>query len=80
MLAGSFKILAGNGIDVARQFIKGAQAAAETARLLGIRKAVLKQRSPSRGCGQICRDGQAVDGDGVVAAALKREGIEIFSL
>jgi len=80
VLAGRSKVIAGNDMDVTQQLIKGAQEAAKMARLFGARRALLKQRSPSCGCGQICRDGQVVDGDGVATALLKRVGIEILSL
>lgn len=80
VLAGRSKVLSAKGVDITRQFIRGAQETVKIAKLFGIRMAVLKQRSPSCGCGQICRDGQVVAGDGVAAAALKREGVEIVSL
>ena len=80
VLAGKCKVIAGGNLDLTRQFIKGAQEVAQMARLFGAHRALLKQRSPSCGCGQICRNGQVVDGDGVATALLKREGIEILSL
>lgn len=80
VLAGRSRVLTADGLDVTQQFIKGAQETLKIARLFGIQKAVLKQRSPSCGCGQIRRHGRVVDGDGVAAALLKREGIEIVSV
>lgn len=80
VLAGRSNVLTRDGIDVTLQFIKGAQEAVKIARLCGVRKALLKQESPSCGCGQICRDSRVVAGDGVTGALLKREGIEILPL
>ena len=52
------------------------------AKLFGIKKVILKQRSPSCGCGQIY-DGtfseKLIKGDGVTAALLKRNGIEVLT-
>ena len=80
VLAGRSKVLTRDGADVTQEFIRGAQGAVQMARLFGVRKAVLKQRSPSCGCGQIRRGDRVVSGDGVTAALLKREGIPILSL
>jgi uncharacterized protein YbbK (DUF523 family) len=80
VLAGRSKVLTGDGADVTQEFIRGAQEVVQIARLFGVRKAVLKQKSPSCGCGQICRGDRVVSGDGVTAALLKREGIPILSL
>jgi len=48
----------------------------------GIKEAILKARSPSCGVGQIYDgsfSGRLVEGDGVTAALLKREGIIVKS-
>ena len=54
----------------------------EIAKLLNIKTAILKQRSPSCGCGQIY-DGTfsrtIIVGDGVTAKLLKENGIEVLS-
>jgi len=69
------------GVDVTNAFRYGADVAVRVARELGIRVAVLKSRSPSCGVGRIY-DGtfsdRLVDGDGVTAAALRREGVQVF--
>lgn len=80
VLAGRSKILTGDGTDVTAQFIRGAQQTVKIARLCGVGRALLRQESPSCGCGQICRGDRLVAGDGVTAVLLKREGIEILSL
>lgn len=70
-----------DGRDVTRQFEKGAAAALRLAKLLGIRKALLKENSPSCGSGTIYDgsfSGKLICGDGVTAELLKKHGIEIF--
>jgi len=69
------------GLDVTNAFRTGADVAVRVARELGIRVAVLKSRSPSCGVGRIYDgtfSGRLVDGDGVTAAALRREGVQVF--
>ena len=51
------------------------------ARIFGCKKAVLKERSPSCGAGEIYDGsftGARVPGDGVTAALLKANGIAVF--
>lgn len=75
------RVLTREGRDVTAAFQTGAGSAVAMARELGIRVAVLKSRSPSCGTGQIYDgtfSGRLVDGDGVTAAALRREGVRLF--
>lgn len=71
-----------NGVDVTDAYRRGAQIAVVAARRSGATLAVLKARSPSCGCGAIY-DGTFGEilrsGDGVAAAALKREGLKTIS-
>lgn len=69
------------GADVTAEFERGAQAALELARLFGCEAALLKERSPSCGCGVIhdgSFSGGLTAGDGVTAALLKAEGIPVY--
>ena len=63
------------------QYRRGAEEALRLATLYGCTCAILKERSPSCGSGQIY-DGSfsrtLVDGDGVSAALLKQQGIAVF--
>ena len=62
------------------QFKKGAEAALYLAETLGIRKALLKENSPSCGSGTIYDgsfSGKLIPGDGVTAELLKAHGIEV---
>ena len=82
VLDGLTRVLRSDGVDVTAQFIKGAQAALALARSLGIRQAILKAQSPSCGAGRIHEGefaGTLVPGDGVTAALLKRNGIQVIT-
>jgi uncharacterized protein YbbK (DUF523 family) len=80
VLDGRARVLDEHGTDVTAQYLAGAQKAAEAAQRTGARVAILKARSPSCGCGRIY-DGsfskRLTDGDGVTAAMLGREGLEV---
>ena len=69
------------GEDVTSQFIRGAEEALRIAKLYGCQVAVLKERSPSCGCGKVYDgtfSGKLTDGDGVTAELLRREGIKVY--
>jgi len=75
------KVLNKDGQDVTSQFIKGAEETLKIARQLKVKEFIAKSRSPSCGCGQIYDgsfSGKLIDGDGVTAAFLKRNGIEVI--
>ena len=69
------------GGDVTEQYRRGAEEALRLARLYGCKYAILKERSPSCGSGQIY-DGsfsrRLIDGDGVTAQLLKAHGITVL--
>ena len=71
-----------NGRDVSENFFKGAKKALMLALFLKIKKAVLKERSPSCGTHQI-HDGSftntLIDGMGITTKMLKENGIEVYS-
>lgn len=70
------------GEDLTGQYRRGAEHAVAVARAAGARRAVLKDRSPSCGSGQIY-DGThrrvLVEGDGVTVMALREAGVEVVS-
>ena len=76
------KVFTRSGRDVTQNFIQGAKQTVYIAKLLGIKKAILKQYSPSCGCGKIY-DGSfsrtVVKGDGITTRVLKKEGIMVVS-
>ena len=70
------------GKDVTAEFLAGAQKALRVTQRWNIKAAILKAHSPSCGVGQIhdgSFSGRLVEGDGVTAALLKREGIIVKS-
>ena len=75
------KVLSNRGRDVTAQYQKGAETALCLARRYGCRAALLKEKSPSCGSGQIYDGsftGILVTGDGVAAQMLKEEGLIVF--
>lgn len=76
------KVLTKSGKDVILNFKNGAKEVLKITRLFGIKKAILKQRSPSCGAGQIY-DGsfseKVVKGDGITTSFLKKNGIKVIS-
>jgi len=82
VLEGRARVVNVEGQDVTEKFLQGAQAALRLALRWGIRQAVLKSHSPSCGSrhiydGTFC--GRLREGQGVTAALLRREGIEVWS-
>lgn len=79
---GERKVIASDGKDVTSEFIKGARETLKLAKMMNIKKAILKSRSPSCGCGRIY-DGSfsktLIDGDGITTELLKNNGIEILN-
>ena len=69
------------GVDVTEQYRRGAEEALRLARLYGCTNAILKERSPSCGSGQVY-DGSfshtLISGDGVAAQLLKATGITVL--
>ena len=69
-----------SGRDVTREFLSGAQICADIARKNDCKIAVLKERSPSCGSGEVYDGsftGRIVSGDGITAAALKKLGVRV---
>lgn len=76
------KVVTASGIDVTENFNNGAEEVLKLAKFFNIKEAVLKQRSPSCGSGQVY-DGtfskKLISGNGVTAELLKRNGIKVIS-
>jgi len=77
VLAGGARVVDEFGADVTLQFMKGAMDVLQIAKITGSEEAFLKERSPSCGVGTICRGGLCVNGAGVTASLLKREGLMV---
>lgn len=75
------RVTAKDGRDVTAQYRRGAEEALRLAQLFGCRYALLKERSPSCGCGKIYDGsftGTLTDGDGTAAELLCANGIQVF--
>lgn len=70
------------GIDVTKYFVNGSKKTLDIAKAFDIKKAILKQKSPSCGCGKIYDgtfSGNIIDGDGITTRLLKENGIEVIT-
>ena len=65
------------GATMYLKHLAGAEGALETARRAGAERAYLKERSPSCGVASTHVNGQRVQGHGITAARLAREGIVV---
>lgn len=76
------RVITKSGRNVTKMFKKGAGAVLKLAKMFGIKQAILKQYSPSCGCGQVY-DGtfsdKLIKRDGITAALLKENKIKIVS-
>ena len=75
------QIIANNGVNVTEQYRRGAEEAWKLCRLLNCDAAVLKERSPSCGSGEIYDGtftGTLIAGDGVTAELLRKNGIPVY--
>lgn len=74
-------VITSGGRDVTEAYRRGARQALELARLFHCSLAVLKEKSPSCGCGRIY-DGSftrtLTDGDGVTTQLLKENGLTVI--
>lgn len=76
------RVVMKDGTDVTENYAKGAQQTLLLCKLLGIKKALLKERSPSCGKGEIYDGsftGALTERDGVTAELLLSEGIEVYT-
>ena len=83
VLEGTARVMAQDGGDRTMEFITGAEKTLETANRLGARRAWLKAKSPSCGSGRIYDgsfSGILRSGDGVTAALLKKNGIDVVEV
>lgn len=75
------RVLSREGNDVTDEYEKGALLALALAERFGCRRALLKERSPSCGAGEIY-DGtfshSRIPGDGVAAEALRKAGLTLY--
>ncbi|MCF6436787.1 DUF523 domain-containing protein [Pseudoalteromonas sp. MMG022] len=82
VLLGTAKVHTSDDVDVTQQFVAGAQNALQLCQTRQIKYAILAEGSPSCGSSKIYDgtfSGTKIDGLGVTASLLKREGIKVFS-
>jgi uncharacterized protein YbbK (DUF523 family) len=76
------RVFTKTGEDVTSNFERGAEEALKVAKLSGCDEAILKSKSPSCGSGKVYDgtfSGKLVEGDGVFAKLLKKNGIKVVS-
>jgi uncharacterized protein YbbK (DUF523 family) len=76
------RVISKNGEDLTNNFQKGAKETFKLAKLYNIEEAILKQKSPSCGNGQVYDgtfSGKVIEGWGITAKMLKKNGIKIIS-
>ena len=83
VLNGKAKVVNEKGVNVTSEFLRGASEVLRIAQSIGAKEALLTEKSPSCGCGVIF-DGtfsnKFIDGDGVTAALLKKNGVKVTSI
>lgn len=75
------QVVTRDGADVTEQYRRGAEEALRLCRLFGCEAAILKERSPSCGCGSIYDgtfSGTLCPGDGVTAQLLLANNIPVY--
>lgn len=77
VLDGRARVVTNAGVDVTIQFVEGAKGALRACQAHGIRRAFLKERSPSCGSCSTHVGGTLVSGPGVTSALLQRNGIAV---
>lgn len=80
IINGETKVFMDDGRDVTDNYKKGAEEVLRLAKELNIKKAILKKKSPSCGCGEIYDGtftGTLTNGNGITAALLLDNGIEV---
>lgn len=76
------RVVTKNGNDVTIEFTRGAEEVLKLAKIYGINEVILKQGSPSCGCGIIYDGtftGTKIAGDGVTTKLLKENGIKVIT-
>ena len=74
------KVITVKDIDVTENFIRGANEVLNFAKLMGIKVAYLKEKSPSCGVNFIYINNTLTKGSGVTTALLSENNIEVFGV
>ena len=76
------RVISRDGRDVTENYRRGAECALRLCEIYGCKKAILKAKSPACGSGKIYDGsftGTLIDGDGVTAEYLKKNGIAVVT-
>ncbi|HAR87276.1 MAG TPA: DUF523 domain-containing protein, partial [Clostridium sp.] len=76
------RVISKDGKDLTESFLKGAEKTFGIIKVAGIKKAILQSRSPSCGYGMVYDgkfSGKLIEGNGVVAELLIKNGIEVYT-
>ena len=76
---GCARVINKAGEDVTAAFLKGAKEALNIAQMAKVKRAILKDHSPSCGCQAIYRGEELATGLGVTAVFLAENGLEVVS-
>ena len=82
VLDGKGTIATQDNKDMSLYFINGAKETLRIAKLFNIKQAIMKQRSPSCGCGQVhdgSFTGKTIKGNGITTALLLRNDIKVIT-
>ena len=82
VVEGEARVKSNRGEDVTEEFLRGARKTLKIVQQNSVRTAILKARSPSCGVNRVYDgtfSGTLIRGDGVAAALLRKEGIELIS-
>jgi uncharacterized protein YbbK (DUF523 family) len=79
VLKGRARVVNVKGEDVTWAFVRGAKEVLGLCRLLGLKKAILKDKSPSCGVKRVWIGNELSSGMGVLSALLLEEGMEVIS-
>ena len=77
VLLGKARVVSEDGIDVTEHFLRGAEETLRLAQLVGVKKVIFQDKSPSCGVRKIYRGKRLVAGCGVTTALLSKEGYDV---
>ncbi len=82
VLAGKSQVIREDGEDMTEKFIGGGEEVLKIAQLVGAKKAIMKSKSPSCGCGEIYDgtfSGKLIKGNGVTSEILLKNNIKVVT-
>ncbi len=80
VLKGAATAVSKDGEEVTRKLVRGAEEVLQVVRTMKVKKAYLKEGSPSCGVGDTDCEWRRKKGFGVTAALLKKEGVEVMGM